>query len=519
MKRMKKTLLYKIPLLLFVLLMASCNEDEFLSIEEPGVLTSDTYLTTEDQVESAVVGIYNKLQLTHANDSWQSLFFVKNLPADDCLAGSSDGDQTDYQNLDDFEIQSDNVKIEGVWTNLYTVINRANTVINDADPTISDYVVQMIAEAKAIRAYSYFELVVLFGGVPLRTENAVETEDYHLARSTAAEVYAQIETDLLDAIDDLPLKSDYESGDKTRMSKGTAQAYLGKVYLYQEDYDNAVTQFESVINSGEYSLVADVADVWKSSEEFGDESLFEISYTSGESYTWTTYSWDSSEECNIEVQLQGPRSDIFDLSDCTMELNNGWGFNGASAEIGEAFETAGDVDRKGATLMSEAEFEATGGAIKDGIEAGVTHDYEGYLRLKYATWSAETNSDATSELNYTTNWRLMRYADVLLMAAEAYHFNGEDANALSVLNEVRTRAGLADETATGDDLFDAIVLERELELCFEGCRYWDLIRWDMAEEEMSDIGFVAGQHELFPIPQDEIDSNNAISSDDQNPGY
>lgn len=518
---MKKTsIVYKIQILLFVLLTVSCNEDEFLSIDEVGSISSDDYLTTEEEVESAMWGVYNKLQLLHSNDSWQSLFFVKNLPADDCLAGSSSsGDQTDYQNLDDFDIEADNTKIEGVWTNLYTVINRANTVINDADISISDYVVEMVAEAKAIRAYSYLELVTLFGGVPLRTENAVEESDYHLARSTADEVYTQIETDFLEAIEDLPLKSEYSTGNKVRMSKGAAQAFLGKAYLYQEEYEKAITQFENVINSGEYALVSNVDSVWRNSEEFGDESLFEISYTSGESYTWSTYSWDSSEESNIEVQLQGPRSDIFDLSGSSLALNNGWGFNSPSAEIGEAFEEAGDSIRKAATLMSAADFEATGGAIEDGVVAGTTHDYEGYMRLKYATWSSETDGTATSELNYTTNWRLLRYADVLLMAAEAYYFNDEDGNALLALNQVRNRAGLADESATGDDLFDAIVLERELELAFEGSRYWDLIRWDMADEELSDLGFISGTHELFPIPQDEIISNNEISSDDQNPGY
>jgi hypothetical protein len=506
-------------LLLLALSLASCDEDEFLSIDETGAISSDSYLTTESEVESAMVGVYNKIQLLHANDSWESLYLVKNLPADDCLGGSSAGDQTDYQNLDDFEITSDNTRIEGVWTNLYTVINRANTIINDADPTISDNVVEMIAEAKAIRAYSYLELVVLFGGVPLRTENAVESADYHLARSTADEVYTQIETDFLEAIEDLPLKSSYASADKSRMSKGTAQGFLGKAYLYQKEYENAATQFDNVINSGEYALVASVDSIWRSVEEFGDESLFEASYTSGESYTWGTYSWDSSEESNIEIVLQGPRSAIFVLDTTSLALNNGWGFNMPSEKIALAFDAAGDTQRKDATVMSAEDFVATGGKIADDAEPFVTHDYEGYMRLKYTCWSAETDGTATSELNYTTNFRILRYADILLMAAEAHHFNGEDGTALLELNQVRTRAGLADETATGDDLFDAIVTERQLELSFEGVRYWDLIRWDLAEQELGSLGYESNKNELFPIPDDEIISNNLIESTDQNPGY
>lgn len=513
--------IYIVSFVLLVFFTTSCNEDEFLSIAEPGAITSDNYLSTEEEVESAVFGAYNKLQTLESNDSWTSLYFVKNLPADDCLAGSSAGDQTDYQNLDDFEIGADNTKIKGVWTNLYALINRVNTVINDADPTMSDYVEEMIAECKAIRGFCYLELVTMFGGVPIRTVNAVETEEYHLARSTVDEVYAQIEADFTDAIASLPLKSEYASSDKFRMSKGAAQAFLGKAYLYQEKYSSAVSMFEAVMSSGEYDLNTPFDEVWKKDYEFGSESLFEVSYTAGESYTWGTYSWDNTEENNIELQLEGPRSSIFVLSNSTLSstLNNGWGFNMPSAKIAEAYENADDTVRGSATVMSEADFIATGGEIVDGIEAFVTHDYEGYMRTKYATWASETDGTATSELNYTTNWRLLRYADVLLMAAEAYYFSDNEPDALDALNLVRERAGLDDEDASGADLFDAIVLERQLELSFEGCRYWDLVRWDLAEEEMSDIGFVSGKHELFPIPQDEIDSNNEIDSDEQNPGY
>ncbi|WP_372754467.1 RagB/SusD family nutrient uptake outer membrane protein [Labilibaculum sp.] len=517
---MKKiSFLYKIPFLLLVLSLASCNEDEFLSIDETGALSSDVYLSTEAEVESAMAGVYNKIQLLQSNDSWQSLYLAKNLPADDCLAGSSSGDQTDYQYLDDFQISSDNTKVEAIWTNLYTVINRANTIINDADPTISDNVVEMIAEAKAIRAYSYLELATLFGGVPIRTENAVEASDYHLARSTADEVYAQIETDFLEAIEDLPLKSEYASADKYRMSKGAAQGFLGKAYLYQEEYAKAATQFENVISSVEYDLVSDFSTVWKQAEEFGNESLFETSYTSTMAYTWSTYSWDSSEECNIEVQLQGPRSAIFVLGNTSLEINNGWGFNMPSEKIALAFDAEADAVRKAATVMSADDFIATGGSIADGIEAFVTHDYEGYMRLKYATWKSETDNDATPDLNYTTNFRLLRYADILLMAAEAHNALGEDATALTELNEVRTRAGLANVSASGDALFDAIVTERQLELCFEGVRYWDLIRWGLAEQELGSLGYESNKNELFPIPDNEIISNNLIDLADQNPGY
>lgn len=253
------------------------------------------------------------MQENFSSGAWTSLYFVKNLPADDCLAGSTEGDQPGYQNIDDFEIQSDNDKIEGVWSNLYKAISTANTIINKVDGD-TDLKVKMIAEAKALRAYNYFELVTLFGGVPLMIVNPTDEAEYHLPRSTAAAVYAQIETDLIEAIADLPMKSEYSSGDRYRMSKGAAQAYLGKVYLYQKKYAEAETQFANVISSGEYDLEPDFANVWSVNGEFGPESLFEISYTAQEVYDWGTFPWDGTNESNIEVQLQGPRSSLFDIS-------------------------------------------------------------------------------------------------------------------------------------------------------------------------------------------------------------
>jgi len=167
-----------------------------------------------------------------------------------------------------------------------------------------------------------------------------------------------------------------------------------------------------------------------------------------------------------------------------------------------------------ATLISAADFEATGGVIK----APTFHDYEGYMRLKYVTRASESSISGVRELNYTTNWRLMRYADVLLLAAEAHHFNGDDTQAMVYLNQVRARAKMA-PIAAGVDVFAAIVHERELELASEGSRFWDLVRWGMAKDTLSSIGFMAGKHEHFPIPQNEIIANDAIIQSDQNPGY
>ncbi len=491
----------------------SCNEDEFLEIDPTGSVTSDNFLNTEDEVKLAIVGVYNAMQNNFSSGSWASVYFVKNLPADDCLAGSSEGDQTGYQNIDDFAIQTDNDKLKLIWSNFYKTISSTNTIINKVEPD-TDGKKEMIAEAKALRAYSYFELVTLFGGVPLMTVNPVSSDEYHLPRSSAADVYAQIEKDFSEAITDLPLKSEYSAADRYRMSKGAAQAYYGKVLLYQKKYGDAATQLAAVISRGEYDLEPNFADVWSKDSEFGIESLFEVSYTSQEAYDWGNFPWGGGNENNIEAQLQGPRDAVFNLENSSLDIVNGWGFNSPSAKIGQAFIDAGDTERKNATVLSAADFEATGGVVKDPN----AHDYEGYMRLKYVTKSSDTSESGVPELNYTINWRLMRYADVLLMAAEAYHFSSQDGLALIELNKVRDRADLEDIEAS-DDIFQAIVTERQLELAFEGSRYWDLVRWDLASQELSNLGFTSNKHELFPIPQAEIIANDAIEESDQNPGY
>lgn len=503
--------IYKFLVISAVVFLGSCSKD-FLNIEPVGRVTSDNYLQKPEEVKSALIGVYATMQYNYSNGAWASVYFMKNLPGDDVNCGSTEGDQPEYQNIDDFEIQADNKKIESIWVNFYKTINQCNTIINNVDPSDAE-LKAMVAEAKAIRAMNYFDLVVMFGGVPITTKNPTDTTEYSKPRASADEVYSQIFKDFTEAIPDLPLKSEYSAADKFRMSKGAAQAFLGKAYLYHKDYQKAHEVLAQVIQSGEYDLETNFADIWTKAHEFGTESLFEVSYTSVKAYDWGTFPWGGGNQSNIECQLQGPRPNIFDLSNSTLNVINGWGFNLPTKKIGDLFYNEGETARKDASLMSSADFEATGGVIVDPN----AHDFGGYMRLKYVTRLDET-AGPINELNYTTNWRLMRYADVLLLAAEAYHFDNQDAKALVELNKVRTRAGMPTYTAS-DDIFAAIVKERQLELAFEASRFWDLVRWGMAAQELSSEGFVANKNELFPIPQNEIIANNQISQSDQNPGY
>lgn len=512
--------------LLLVFAFAGCSKD-FLEVAPVGQLSSDNFLKTDNDVKLATMGIYNKIQQNYSAGAWASVYFIKNLPADDTkCAGPNGGDTPEYQYLDDFNITSGNTRFATIWTNFYSTINSCNTIINNvgANPAATDAMKVMIGEAKALRAFSYLDLVIMFGGVPLMTVNPTQTSEFSQPRATAAAVYAQIEADLKDAIAVLPTKSQYALVDKFRFSKGTAQALLGKAYLYQKKYSDAATVLGSLIASNEYSLEPNYPDIWLKTHEFGVESIFEISYTSQENYGWGNFPWGGGNESNIEMQLEGPRADgdgSFDFSKldpAKLDIVGGWGFNLPSKKIGDLlYSNAADKRIKG-SVVSEADYFAAGGAYQPNE---YPYDYEGYLRLKYANRASETVDPTTAqpELNYGSNYRIIRYADVLLMAAEAYNKSSNDGAALAELKKITDRAGIAAHTETGTALFDQIVIERAKELCFEGTRYWDLVRWGLADQEMKSIGFVKGKHELFPIPLNEILSNTMMDEKDQNPGY
>jgi len=250
----------------------------------------------------------------------------------------------------------------------------------------------------------------------------------------------------------------------------------------------------------EYSLEPDFAKIFKAEGEFGSGSLFEGVFTSEVGYNWGTNPWDLGQsernwEANMHIQLMGPREG--DFGNTTDGIVEGWGFNYPNPSLADAYDAAGDSIRKSATLMSEADYNAAGGEV-----TGEAFDYMGYVRLKYGSDPTESNDISVAQ-NYGTNWRLLRYADVLLMAAEAAAMSNQDGTAQGYLNQVRTRAGLGDLSSTGDQLIADIQNERLLELSFEGFRYIDLIRWGLAESVLAGEGFTA-KHNLFPIPANEL---------------
>lgn len=512
---MKKNMIkYGFLSLLLATSLVGCSD--FMDNEQRGVTTVDNFYKTDAEVTEGLYAIYNRVQ---GDDLAQ--FRFKNLLSDECVgSGGSRGDDSQGEQIAEFRFDADNTMISTMFTHYYRIIYNCNllmerTTADDEVKTIA------IAEAKAFRAYAYFELVTLWGPVPLVTQT-LAAGNYAQPNSTVDAIWTQIEKDLTEAIADLPLKSQRSATLKGNVCKGTAQAWLGKAYLYQKKYSEAAKMFDVVINSGEYALVSDFSTISKEAGEFSSESLFEISYTND--LTVLT-------EGTSMVAYCGPRSPWFKAGTSGIS-ETAWGWCGPSPESYKAFTEAGDTYRRNNTVINEQELISKyGGSLRQ--NGNLPYNNEGYVAFKYGSWVSETKGEAYHTVA-GTNFRLLRYADVLLMAAEAYNrmSPADDQKALNYINQVRKRAQMPDLTSTGDKLFADIKTERRLELCYEFVRFQDLIRWGDAETVLKDKGKLvprgdgtyienadAGfkeRNKLLPFPYTEVSVNPNIQ---QNPGY
>jgi len=502
-----KNSLIKIALFCFLVMMIAQGCKKFLTNDIPGAFPESDFYKTDNDVTQAVTGIYDMMQ-AHYNSNWASLYMIKSLLSDESNCGGSNaGDQPGYQTLDDYTFDATNDKVRDAWRMCYFAIYRANKVINKADD-LTPLRKRLRAEAKVLRAYNYFELVTMWGDIPLVLNDIPPSQFTSTPRAAKTDVYKQIEKDLNEAAPDLPMKSSYAAADRFRVSKGTAQALLGKTLLYEQKWPEAAAQFDLVINSNVYSVAPGIADVFSNAGEFGQESIFEISYSSSRSYDWGNFPWGAAPESNIHIQLMGPRGDYYTKAPGD-SLMAGWGFIRPKQKMWNAFITDGSVTRRKQSIMSQAELIAAGG----NWTAPNDYDYEGFFQRKYGSFSNQTGGPI-GELNYGTNWRHIRYSDVLLMAAEA-NYRTNEGKARGFINQIRQKRGVPDITASGSALFDAIVRERQVELAFEGVRFQDLVRWGFAVQELGSLGFVTGKHEVLPIPDYDIRTGGLA----QNQGY
>ena len=505
---MKRIILFS----LLIIFSSACTED-WLELEPIGQKLESNYYQTEEEIHSGLIAAYSMLQPKYYS-GWSSYYFLANFPSDDAaVVGGGPGDRPEYHEIANFNTVPTNPAILQLWRRNYFGIYRANLVLENANPEKSENLSKYVAEAKFLRAYFYFELIRFFGDVPLIT-SGLSSDQYNLAKEPAEDVFAQVIKDLTEAVPDLPSKSTLSGNDVYRATKGAANALLGKAYLYmaspyyQQEYDFeksaseyytlAAGRFENVINSMEYELESNYDEIWQLSHEHGIESVFEIEYANiDRGGDWGNGRVNGG---NIDVQMSGPRGISTDT------LLAGWGFDMVTQDLISAYNAEGDSARKYGTAYGEAFLTDIGAEDWEKNEG-----YTGWFSKKRATW-AHLTSDVDPQWNYETNERIIRYADVLLMCAEAYLQSGA-GDPLPLVNDVRERASLDPLSSVS---MNDIKKERRLELAMEGHRFFDLVRWGDAASELGERGFEQNKHEVFPIPQAEIDNSNGKLKQNEN---
>lgn len=501
MKTKDNNILLAIVGLLLAFGLYSC-EDKFLDEEENYLIDSEGYFNSEDDYYLALVGAYDLLQTTFINN------ILGEIASDNTLCGGESAtDTSGYQQIDDMIHTPVNLQLRNLWNYMFAGIKRCNYFLEFQDKTDFDGREAMVAEVRFLRAYYHFELVKWFGGIPVKEyDNALlgqgkrfaPGDETSIPRYSADQVYALIESDLIFAVNNL----EYSAPQVGRVTKGAAQALLGKAYLYQDKFSESASVLQDLISNGPYQLSSDFEQIFELEGENGVGSVFEVQYTDGEGASFDCF---QCSEGNIAVGYMGIRNHTGPVYD------SGFSFNVPVQEAFDAF-SPGDVRRDVSILDIVAWATATGAEYVEGYE------HTGFYNRKYLPRKGDQNI-GDQNLTNPNNYRSIRFADVLLMAAEALNRGGvDDTQALIYLNQVRERAfgnSNSNISATGSALTHAIWEERRLELMGEGHRFFDLVRTGQAASAIE--GFVTDKHEVFPIPFEEIQFSNGNWN--QNPNY
>lgn len=479
-------------ILVIFIVSISCSDD-FVNVDSQDQ-NSEDYFNSEQEYQDALIGAYDLLQATYVN------VMLGEIASDNTLCGGESAiDVPGFQEIDDMIHTPINSNLRDIWGWMYSGLNRANYIMEFQDKTDFPGKEGVLAQARFLRAYYSFELVKWFGDIPYIVDARIQFGDqFDIDRTPKAEVYAQIEADLIYAAANLP----YVQSEVGRITKGAAQALLGKAYLYQDKFAEAATVLEDLINNGPHDLLTDYSTMFENDNENNIESVFEVQYSDLEG---AGFGCLQCSEGNVAVGFNGIRNYTGPV------FESGFSFNVPTQEVVDEFE-AGDMRLETAILDIDAWAAETGATFSTGYE------HTGYFNRKYIARQGDLNT-GDANLTNPNNYRSIRFADVLLMAAEALNRGGiDDGRALMYLNRVRERAfGNSDNNvdATGAALTTAIYHERRVELVGEGHRFFDLVRTGRAATEID--GFQAGKHEVFPIPQIEIQL--AGNRWEQNPGY
>lgn len=529
---------YTIGLFLAAAIAQGCSD--FLEKEPLGVQTEQVFYNDETNAVLAINSIYDAAAWDEGgkNSGHNYEWMWGDLLSDDAKKGSTPGDYVALKELEEWRIRNSFGESSSLWNNSFAGIFRANqAILNLGKSSIDEELkTRLLGEAHFLRAYFYFNLVTKFGGLPLMKEPLPPSQWGQVSRSPIAEVYDLIEKDLDEAIARLPEKSQYAPADLGRATKGAAKAYKARAIMYQigtvnamgHDWQDVLALTNDIIASGEYRLAPNYATIFENEGENGPESIFEIQFVESSG--------------GYGPVKTGTTNNVFQSNRSTW----GWGFNNPTQDLVDEFEDndprlAGTVYADGDIVQGEAQ-------VIDPAQ-----NETGYLNRKAALEPGLRPSDSKDS---PANIRKFRYADILLMNAEAAFHTGNESQARVRVNEVRERArnstypkgttegSLAYEpydsdviqnrlppiTATGASLLQAIYHERRVELAMEGLRYYDLVRTGRYIDALEDKYGSAVANDclarsvqdgtvnpvpVMPIPLNESQSWNL----QQNPGY
>jgi hypothetical protein len=511
---MKKVLL---SIFAAVALTTSCNED-LLNTKNPNQFTDQSFYTTVDQIGTSVTAIYAEMQGNRLVG--REYFFLHDLRSDDMATGGGQLEAPRAQLLTGAVVYTNPV-MSDVYKGLFTIVHRANIVITKGaelkDPSDPDLLARYIAEARFFRGFAYYTLGALWGGVPIYDTYGKSFSDAK-PRSTQAQVFDFALADANAAGNVLP--ASYAAADNGRITKGAAFTLAGKINLCKGDYNAAKTALEAVKNTGVYGLMDKFYDNFTEEAEYNKESVFEIGFLD------SGYGWDA--DGNGAGAESWVRSQEYSAV--------GWRNLIPSDNVLAAFED-NDPRLKDSFWFIGDKFVNNTVTLTDGMVQGNASMFKGTpQKISWKKYSVMYKLDPGGfNVNIGINYRVWRYADVLLLLAECENEVGSPANAIAYLNQVRNRAsvsmpnyGTAAMNAAGypvtskAEILKAIQHERQVELCGEEIRNIDILRW-RANGKLTGPDpisyFQANKYELLPIPQNEFNTNPQITQADQNPGY